>query len=63
MINDASVSRLHAVIERHGEVVTLMDMGSTNGTYINDSRLDEGRAVTLNHGDTIGIAAVRYECV
>ena len=63
VINDASVSRLHAVIERHGEVVTLMDMGSTNGTYINDSRLDEGRAVTLNHGDTIGIAAVRYECV
>ena len=63
VINDESVSRIHAVVERRGEVVTVTDMGSTNGTYVNDNRLDEGKAVMLNPGDTVGIAAAVYECV
>lgn len=35
-INDYSVSRRHARIERHGDVYRAVDLQSTNGTFVND---------------------------
>ncbi|MBO4863699.1 MAG: FHA domain-containing protein [Eubacterium sp.] len=63
VIEDTSVSRVHAMIEKHGDTVTLKDMGSTNGTYINEDRLGEGEAVVLCPGDRISIANVGFECL
>jgi pSer/pThr/pTyr-binding forkhead associated (FHA) protein len=40
---DRFVSRRHAVVELHGSTVYLEDLASTNGTFIDDERLD-GRA-------------------
>jgi len=51
---EAKISRKHAIIERQGSKVTLEDIGSLNGTFINRGpRLEEGEKVELNHGDEL----------
>jgi pSer/pThr/pTyr-binding forkhead associated (FHA) protein len=55
------VSRLHAQITRSGTQITIQDSGSTNGTYINGTKI--AAPTVLNPGDTIqfGAAVFRYE--
>ena len=36
--HDATVSRLHAVLENLGSVWSIRDVGSRNGTYLNGKR-------------------------
>ncbi len=52
-----SVSRRHAQIIRVQRGWRIEDLGSTNGVYVNDQRLDErtGRAHTLRDGDIVKI--------
>lgn len=54
---DDSASRLHAVLERLGPGWWLRDLGSRNGTYVNGTRVSEGR--TLQHGDELRIGSTR----
>jgi type VI secretion system FHA domain protein len=50
------VSSKHARIEKAGGGVwQLKDLGSTNGTYLNDRRLEANAAQDLKDGDRIGI--------
>jgi hypothetical protein len=63
LIDDPSVSRVHVIIEKHGQEVTLIDVGSTNGTYINDTKVTNNEEEKLSHGDLISFANVRYKCV
>lgn len=51
-------SRHHARLVVTGETVTLEDLGSKNGTFLNDMRV-EG-PVTLEHGDRILIGRERF---
>jgi len=37
---DAEASRRHAMIEIRGEKVTLVDLGATNGTFVDGERID-----------------------
>lgn len=55
-IDDSSISRLHASIAQrsNGEIV-IADLGSSNGTYVNDRLLAANEARTLNRGDVIGV--------
>jgi hypothetical protein len=55
-IDDSSISRLHASIAQrsNGEIV-IADLGSSNGTYVNDRLLAANEARTLNPGDVIGV--------
>ncbi len=39
VLNDPEISRQHAAIEVHGGKVVLKDLGSTNGTFINDVKI------------------------
>ena len=60
LILDAdSVSRRHARIEWNGQQHRLIDLGSTNGTFVNGSRTKEA---LLRDGDRIGIgkALLKY---
>ena len=50
---DKSVSRRHAVISRHENQVTIEDVGSINGTYVNGKRLASYDVEPLHDGDTI----------
>lgn len=54
-----SISRKHARLRYIGSVVTIEDLGSTNGTYINDQPI-HGRTV-LRSGDRIQTAAVHFK--
>lgn len=51
-LDDVTVSRSHAVIERSGSGFALTDQGSLNGTYINNQSL---KSAPLNCGDEIQI--------
>src|SRR5919107_1104404 len=48
---DATVSRLHAVLERMGEFWTIRDLGSRNGVFVNGERLARDRV--LRAGDEV----------
>jgi hypothetical protein len=47
---DPGASRRHAELRRDQDQVTLVDLGSTNGTLVNGHRVDR---VVLGEGDTI----------
>ena len=51
-LDDVTVSRSHAVIKRSGAGFALTDLGSLNGTYINNQSLNSS---PLNCGDGIQI--------
>ena len=59
--NDDYASGRHARLTRHGGLLYVEDMGSTNGTFVN-GRKAVG-ATPLRHGDTvrIGSTTFRYE--
>jgi predicted Zn finger-like uncharacterized protein len=40
-VDDPEISRAHAAVEVAGEHVTLVDLGSTNGTYIGEDQVGE----------------------
>lgn len=46
-------SRNHAVVSSDGTSVFVEDLGSTNGTYINDRRIDAKVRTKLNAGDRV----------
>ena len=51
-LDDVTVSRKHAVIEGREGVFTLRDLGSLNGTYLNNQTVSESQLAT---GDEIQI--------
>src|SRR5262245_47508796 len=50
-ISDDLLSRRHCVVRRKGEVFSITDVGSRNGTYVNDLPISTERA--LQSGDRI----------
>lgn len=57
VIDDHTVSSLHAwIINQHGRCV-IMNTLSTNGTFVNDKRIHE---VLLKHGDHIRLGQVEF---
>lgn len=57
VLRDPGVSRVHAIFVKKGGVVLLEDLGSHNGTYVDDERLHQIRQ--LRHGDRISIGSSR----
>src|SRR4051812_26672495 len=53
VIHDTNVSRMHAQIKREGNRVLIEDTNSSNGTIVNDERIE--RPTQLRAGDTIRI--------
>ena len=57
-LDDPRVSRLHAVIETSPEVITLIDLGSSDGTQVNGVRVAKQR---LASGDRLLVGATTIE--
>jgi predicted component of type VI protein secretion system len=55
-IASGAVSRRHARLVRHGREVTIEDLGSSNGTFVNGERLSAPRA--LRDQDRVQLGAV-----
>jgi phosphoserine phosphatase RsbU/P len=56
---DSSVSRTHARIEVAGDKVTVTDMDSSNGTFVNGAPLSRPRELKI--GDVLGFADVELK--
>lgn len=59
--DNSAVSRQHVVIRSGGNGIYAEDMGSTNGTYVNNTRLMQGTPVELKSGDVIKIANEEFD--
>jgi pSer/pThr/pTyr-binding forkhead associated (FHA) protein len=60
---DHGVSRLHAVIRRLNGAVSVMDLGSSNGTYLNGARLAANNDTPLNHGDILAFGKLKIQVI
>ncbi len=56
-LNSPGVSRRHAVITISAGRASIEDLGSKNGTFVGDQRVDGSRS--LVDGDTIGVGSVK----
>jgi diguanylate cyclase (GGDEF)-like protein len=57
-IDQESVSRSHAKLVNTGKTIILRDLGSTNGTYVNDELIDE---YVLRDGDFIKLGRTIFK--
>ena len=56
-LDDASVSRRHAALRRRDGMWTLVDLGSTNGTWVNGRRVTS--RATVRRGDVVQLGEAR----
>jgi diguanylate cyclase (GGDEF)-like protein len=56
LLDDEGISRRHAAITRERKLVRISDLGSANGTFVNDERVDSPRV--LMDGDKILLGSV-----
>lgn len=57
------LSRIHAELYVWGNVMKVMDLGSTNGTYINGKRLEPNKRYALEDGDQIRLGSEIFYAV
>lgn len=56
---DAKVSRKHAILKKMGITLTIKDIGSLNGTYINKGeKLEVDREYQVSEGDEIFVGKI-----
>lgn len=55
------VSRLHAVVKRENNRVLIMDLGSSNGTYLNGKRIPANLDLPLSHGDMVSLGKLKIQ--
>lgn len=60
VIQDPKTSSHHAVIRPEKQGHSIVDLGSTNGTFVNEQLLEPGRPRLLGRGDTIRIGDTRF---
>ena len=61
VLNDNSVSRMHARIYKEGDCWYIMDTNSTNGTYVNGLQLEGDERIILESGDELRFGRVKME--
>ncbi len=57
----SGVSRLHAVVKRDANRVLVMDLGSSNGTYVNGRRINPHVEEPLSHGDIVALGKLKIQ--
>ena len=60
VLDDASVSRRHALVARRGERTVILDDRSLNGVAVNGTRVGEAE---LHDGDTVAVGRVQLRFV
>ena len=60
VLDDASVSRRHALVARRGERTVILDDRSLNGVTVNGTRVSEAE---LHDGDTVAVGRVQLRFV
>ena len=52
-VSDQSISRKHAKLNRENGKVRLTDLGSSNGTFVNDKKVESNQSVVLAKEDMV----------
>ncbi len=60
---DNGVSRLHAVIRHNQGNIVIVDLGSSNGTYVNGLRIMPNMEQPLRHGDIVALGKLKMQIV
>lgn len=60
-VMDAGVSRRHLMLFRNEDRIYAEDLGSTNGTYVNEIRIKPGEPFLLQEGDLLKIGSNQYQ--
>jgi hypothetical protein len=60
-VADAFVSHMHARVFRRGQFFFIQDLGSTNGTFVNDRRIAEDTQLKVHDEVRLGETVLRYE--
>jgi pSer/pThr/pTyr-binding forkhead associated (FHA) protein len=55
-LDDVTVSRRHAELERNGDTFSIQDLGSLNGTYVNRRRIE---SAVLQDDDEVQVGKYR----
>lgn len=58
VLSKQGISRMHAKIIKKEDGLYMLDMNSTNQTYVNDESLVGGKEYLLNEGDVVSVAGV-----
>lgn len=62
VVDDASVSRLHASLRRVGDGCEIRDLGSSNGTFVNGNKVGE-EPVRVTPQDEIRVGSLQVRLV
>jgi pSer/pThr/pTyr-binding forkhead associated (FHA) protein len=60
-IDDASVSRHHAVIKWKKGMMYITDLKSTNGTFVNNEKVEDNFFYELNYMDEVKIGNITFK--
>lgn len=61
-LDDVSVSKIHAsLVSGEDGVLSVADTGSTNGTFINDTRIAYGKAMRLHEKDRVKFGSIEVQ--
>ena len=63
LINDISVSTNHIKIYLDNNQIYIEDLNSTNGTYIDEHKLEVGSQYELNLGQTLRLGTISYKLI
>lgn len=55
------VSRLHAILKIKSDAITVMDLGSSNGSRVNGQKIPPNVDFTINHGDIIALGKFKMQ--
>jgi FOG: FHA domain len=62
-IEHNSVSRFHAKVDKISDSFYISDLNSTNGTFVNQIRLEVNEKKLLQQGDEIAFADIKYQFI
>jgi FHA domain len=60
---EQGVSRMHAMVSVKEDRITITDLGSANGTWVNGDRVSPHTARVLNHGDLVTLGKFRLQAL
>lgn len=63
IVDDPSISRIHAKCENEGKRYYIEDLNTTNGTYLNDKRIVPYKLEEVKDGDLLRLGQVEYMIV
>ncbi|MBS5934351.1 MAG: FHA domain-containing protein [Clostridiales bacterium] len=63
VIMESTISRVHAKITQEDENLYITDMGSTNGTFVNEENIQPHSKVPIKFGDILRFANITYSLV